>query len=80
MPDTGIPALGSLRQKVHEFKTSLHYIPRHWLANKNISIPVPPSLAGGVSHMELYLFHGGLTFKREVAGRGPWLGTDVLRI
>lgn len=33
----GIPALGSLRQKVHEFKTILGYIPRHWLTNKNVS-------------------------------------------
>lgn len=71
----GIPALGSLRQKVDEFKTSLYYIPRHWLANKNMSIPVLPSLAGDISHVELYLPHGGLretlALQREVAGRGP---------
>lgn len=41
-----IPALGSLRQKVLEFKTSPHYISRHWLTNKDISIPIPPPLVG----------------------------------
>lgn len=66
-----IPALGSLRQKVHEFKTSPHYIPRHWLTNKDISIPIPPPLVGNTFHVELCVLHRGLSEKLTFTeGRG----------